>query len=115
MDTAALKKQLQTKKQQLEEELGRFATKDPNLKDDWDTKYPRVPQGNLEEAADEVTEYSTNLHVEFSLETQLKAVTNALERMEKGAYGNCEKCGNAISAERLSVSPEASRCATCAI
>ena len=110
-----LKTQLQTKKEQLESQLSGFATKDPNMKGDWDTKYPRVPQGSLEEAADEVEEYSTNLHVEFSLETQLKDVTDALERIEKGAsYGVCEKCGNAIAIERLRVWPEARLCATCA-
>src|SRR3989338_3496561 len=91
-----LKGKLQAKKQQLENQLGEFATKDPNLKDDWDTKYPRVPQGNLEEAADEVEEYSTKLNVEFTLETQLKDVNAALEKIAKDTYGLCEQCGNPI-------------------
>jgi len=108
-----LQKQLEDKKAQLETQLSEFATKDPNLKDDWDTKFPRVPEGNLEEAADEVEEYSTNLHVEFSLETHLKNITKALERLAQGNYGICEKCGNAIALERLRVSPEARLCAQC--
>lgn len=108
-----LKKQLQAKKAELETQLSEFATKDPNLKDDWDTKYPRVPEGNLEEAADEVEEYSTNLHVEFSLETHLKNINHALERLSQGTYGTCEKCLNAIALERLRISPDASLCAQC--
>jgi len=108
-----LQRQLEAKKIQLETQLSEFATKDPNLKDDWDTKYPRVPEGNLEEAADEVEEYSTNLHVEFSLETHLKNITSALERLAQGKYGICEKCNNPIALERLSVSPEARLCAQC--
>jgi len=108
-----LQRQLQDKKAQLETQLSEFATKDPNLKDDWDTKYPRVPGGNLEEAADEVEEYSTNLHVEFSLETHLKNINSALERLAQGKYGICEKCNNAIALERLYVSPEARWCAQC--
>ena len=108
-----LQKQLQAKKAQLETQLSEFATKDPNIKDDWDTKYPRVPEGNLEEAADEVEEYSTNLHVEFSLETHLKNITSALERLAQGKYGICEKCNSTISLERLSVSPEARLCVQC--
>jgi len=107
------KAQLQTRKEQLEGELSSFATKDPNVKGDWDTKYPRTPEGNLEEAADEVEEYSNTIHVEFSLETQLKNVNDALERIEKGAYGVCEKCNNAISIERLKISPEARLCIQC--
>ena len=108
-----LKSQLQTRKQQLENQLNEFATKDPNLKDDWDTKYPRVPQGNLEEAADEVEEYTTKLNVEFNLETQLKDVNAALSKIEQGNFGICEKCKNPIALERLKVSPEAKLCQSC--
>lgn len=108
-----LKSQLQTKKRQLESQLSEFATKDPNLKDDWDTTYPRVPQGNLEEAADEVEEYSTKLNVEFNLETQLKDVNAALAKIEQGNYGLCQMCKNPIVLERLKVSPEARLCSSC--
>jgi len=110
---AQFKQRLQSKKEDLEKELSSFATPDPNIKGDWDSKYPRVPQGNLEEAADEVTEYSTRLHLEFSLENQLKDITSALENMEKGTYGMCEKCQNSISEERLKASPEARLCTSC--
>ena len=108
-----LKEQLQDKKEQLEKELSGFATKDPKLKDDWDSQYPRTPQGNLEEAADEVEEYSTRLRLEFNLETQLKDINNALERMAKGTYGVCEDCGQQIREDRLRASPEATLCQTC--
>lgn len=108
-----LKSQLQAKKQQLESQLSEFATKDPNLTDDWDTKYPRVPQGNLEEAADEVEEYSTKLNIEFNLENQLKDVNAALASIERGNFGICQMCKNPIASERLRVSPEAPRCSNC--
>ena len=113
MDNSELKKQLETKKQQLEKELSAFATKDPHVKGDWDAKYPRTPQSNLEEAADEVEEYSTRLHLAFNLENQLKDTTSALEKIESGTYGLCEKCQNPISQERLNVSPEARLCGQC--
>jgi len=109
-----LKSQLRTKKQRLESQLSEFATKDPNLKDDWDTKYPRVPQGNLEEAADEVEEYSTKLDLEFNLENQLKDVNAALGKIEQGDYGVCENCQRPIASARLNVSPEARLCSKCA-
>jgi len=108
-----LAEQLRAKKEQLEKELSSFATKDPNLKGDWDSQYPRTPQGNLEEAADEVEEYSTRLNLEFNLETQLKNVTSALEKVARGAYGVCEKCAGQISEERLKASPEARLCEKC--
>ena len=109
----ALTNNLREKKSRLEAQLSSFATKDPNLKDDWDTKYPRVPGSNLEEAADEVEEYSTKLNLEFSLETQLKDVNDALERVAQGKYGLCENCGKEVATERLEVSPEARLCGKC--
>jgi len=110
---AQLKQQLQSRKEEFEKELSSFATPDPNIKGDWDSKYPRVPQGNLEEAADEVSEYSTRLHLEFSLENQLKDINTALDKMEKEAYGVCENCQKPIGEDRLNASPEARTCISC--
>ena len=107
------KKLLENKKGQLEKELSGFATQDPNVKGDWDSKFPKTPEGNIEEAADEVEEYITRVHLEFSLETQLRDVNAALEKIEKNAYGICESCGKNISEDRLNASPEAKRCIQC--
>ena len=102
------------KREQLETELSGFATKDPNLKGDWDSKYPRVPEGGLEEAAGEVEEYATSLPIEHNLETQLQDVENALDKLKQENYGACESCGMHIEEERLLVSPEARFCKMCA-
>jgi len=107
------KKLLEEKKKQLETELSGFATQDPNVKGDWDSKFPKTPEGNIEEAADEVEEYTTRVHLEFSLEKQLRDVNQALEKVEKGTYGICESCGKKISDDRLKASPEAKTCIQC--
>ncbi|MCP6726923.1 MAG: TraR/DksA family transcriptional regulator [Patescibacteria group bacterium] len=111
--TTTLKEDLLEKKKHLEQELSSLAEKDPKIKGDWNAKMPRVPEGNLEEAADEVEEYTTNLHIEFSLEKQLQDVDAALERIKKGTYGKCEKCKKNINLERLKASPEATTCIDC--
>ena len=36
-----LKQKLETEKENIEKQLGKFATKDKKLKDDWDTRFPR--------------------------------------------------------------------------
>lgn len=108
-----LQAELLKKKEHLEKELSVFAKKDPKVRGDWDSQYPRTPGGNLEEAADEVEEYSTRLDLEFNLETQLKNINAALEKAGKGQYGICEKCKNPIDQERLKVSPEARLCGGC--
>jgi DnaK suppressor protein len=40
-------------------------------------------------------------------------VERALERLDEGSYGWCERCGNAIPVERLAAFPSATLCVTC--
>lgn len=40
-------------------------------------------------------------------------VERALERLDEGSYGWCERCGDAIPVERLAAFPSATRCVTC--
>ena len=114
-----LKQKLEKEGITIEEELKKFAKKDEGLKDDWDTRFPKFNGGEtggaaLEKAADEVEEYVTLLPIEYSLEMRLKNINSALEKIARGKYGICEKCGEEISIERLKVSPEAKFCLKCA-
>ncbi|MEX0678762.1 MAG: TraR/DksA C4-type zinc finger protein [Pirellulales bacterium] len=47
-------------------------------------------------------------------EQLLEDVEAALERIEAGAYGNCELCGQKIPKERLDALPQAATCVECA-
>lgn len=44
---------------------------------------------------------------------EMRAVEDALARMDAGSYGDCLECGEPIGALRLSVLPEASLCVGC--
>ena len=82
-----LKKKLEEQKASLEAELGKFAKKDKNLEGDWDTKFPK-PGGSsgssaLEDAADQVTEYSNLLPVEHNMELRLQDIDKALGKIKK--------------------------------
>lgn len=119
MNTKDLKKfkdRLEKTKEELEASLSTFATKDPNLKGDWDSKYPAYsndPNVNLEEEADEVEEYLARLPVEHSYELRVQAIIEALERIKKGTYGTCVNCRTKIPAKRLEAYPEAKVCMKC--
>ncbi len=112
-----IKDRLETEGKAIEKELQRFAVKDEKLKGDWDTKFPKFNGGSggqlLEDEAEEVEEYVTKLPIEHSLETRLKDINLALEKIKKGNYGKCEKCGENIPKERLEVCPEARTCTKC--
>jgi len=111
------KERLEKEKVRLEKILGSFAKKDKDVPGDWDTKFPSMGQGSsgvdLEREANEVEQYSTLLPIEHSLETRLKNISLALERIKNGTYGICEKCQKSISLSRLRISPEARICLRC--
>jgi RNA polymerase-binding transcription factor DksA len=52
--------------------------------------------------------------VKAQSQARLMAVTAALRRLDSGAYGECVRCGNRISFDRLSAMPAATLCSACA-
>ena len=46
-------------------------------------------------------------------QSQLRAVVQALRRIEDGSYGECKDCGGLIPRARLEVNPTAERCTRC--
>ena len=111
------KETLEKEKEALEKELSSFAKKDPEGTDDWNTKYPYFNGGagsqKLEEAADEIEEYMNLLPIEANFEAKIQAINLALEKMEKGTYGICEKCKKDIPLERINAYPAAKNCLEC--
>ena len=112
MNKQEIKEKLEQEKAAIEKQLETFANKDPNIKGDWDSRFPKF-DGNLEEAADEVEEYGSRLPVEFSLETRLRDINLALEKLAQGKYGKCDNCGQDVEKERLEIHPAARFCMKC--
>ena len=108
-----LKGKLEENKNSIQKELESFATQDPNLKHNWDTRYPNREDGDKDDEADEVQEYDNKLSLGYSLELKLKDVNIALEKITEGKYGICENCGKEISEDRLLACPEAKTCLNC--
>jgi DnaK suppressor protein len=46
----------------------------------------------------------------MTLESELEAVEQALERISEGSYGVCVQCGQPIPKDRLDARPQAIRC-----
>jgi DnaK suppressor protein len=49
-----------------------------------------------------------------SLEDQMAAVREALDRLDNGTYGQCQNCGQPIGEARLEAMPETRWCINCA-
>lgn len=43
----------------------------------------------------------------------IKAINDALKRMDDGSYGICEECGDKINLERLKIIPFVKLCVSC--
>lgn len=47
-------------------------------------------------------------------ERRLREIDRTLASVHAGTYGQCERCGQPIAAERLAARPSATTCVTCA-
>lgn len=102
---ASLKERLLEEKKRLEGELSRFADS-TGTAGSYETRIEDMGT-DPDENASEVEEYVDNLGLEQNLESQLRDVTLALEKMDHGTYGVCEVTGDEISRERLEAYPAA--------
>ncbi|HLC41408.1 MAG TPA: TraR/DksA family transcriptional regulator [Methylomirabilota bacterium] len=102
---AHYRKKLLEKQRQLFEEVGRTALYGKGQEDD-----------SIKDLGDQA---STAYNREFLFELGngdrriLKEVTAALQKIEEGSFGSCERCGEAISDKRLEALPFARYCITC--
>ncbi|MEU8341158.1 transcriptional regulator, TraR/DksA family [Actinomadura meyerae] len=90
-----------------------------SLRDDWDGVVEASAQTSVDDEHDPegATIAFERSRIESSLrraEAQLADIDGALARVRDGTYGQCERCGGPIGAERLAARPAARTCITCA-
>jgi DnaK suppressor protein len=64
--------------------------------------------------ADQGAEYEFTLGLLQNQEQTLEEIDEALERVRRGRFGQCEECGAAISKPRLQALPYTRHCVSCA-
>jgi DnaK suppressor protein len=108
-DFTKIRKQLETEKQRLTEELESLQTNVPSSEE----RREGSPFGKREEEATETLELEKRLVLENRTRQELAGIEHALEKFEKGTYGLCDNCGEPIAPERLEALPQASLCVKC--
>jgi RNA polymerase-binding transcription factor len=73
---------------------------------------PELDEG-FADAGQAAAERANLLTLVRSLRDTLRDVEQALDRMEAGTYGTCERCGQPIDEERLEALPAARLCMSC--
>ena len=70
-----------------------------------------IPDEN--DLASELIERDLHIALKGRDRSRLKSLNDAIERIEKGTYGICERCGPTIPEKRLELNPVASCCIEC--
>lgn len=68
---------------------------------------------HIADNATDMIEQEKDLALIGNLRDRLRETEHALQRLDEGAYGICERCGNPIGAERLEALPSATFCIDC--
>ena len=78
-----------------------------------ETEEETYDNNHLADSATATLEREIDYTLEENAENLVRAIDQALERIEDGTYGKCERCGQQIAEERLEAIPHATRCIDC--
>ncbi len=109
-DTERIRLALKERRQELQVEY------DQTLVDITEMQRERLTDSAGDDQADTGTktfEREQEISLANSIKERITQVERALERLDEGGYGWCERCGNPIPVERLAAFPSATLCVTC--
>ncbi|HUG14197.1 MAG TPA: TraR/DksA C4-type zinc finger protein [Thermomicrobiales bacterium] len=72
-----------------------------------------VPSNHMADDGSDFYERERLLRIQVELAERIELVEGALERLDAGTYGRCERCGKQIAAARLKALPFAGHCISC--
>jgi len=104
------KKRLSEIRQQLQGELDSLREQQRTIEAQLDDR----PQFGLGQGDPGATTWEMTLARRQRLESRVEALAEALERIDQGSYGECQRCGAQIDPERLEILPTTALCADCA-
>jgi RNA polymerase-binding transcription factor DksA len=109
---AKLRRRLEDRRAQIVSDVSYMADEIRALGIDQDDENGAL--GNhIAEDGSSVTESERIVVVSEDLQAILAQVNAALERMDEGTYGQCQRCGRSIAAARLEAFPYVAYCIEC--
>jgi DnaK suppressor protein len=109
-DTEKIRAALSDRREELRVEYDQTMTEIADLQRD------RLTDSAGDDQADTGTktfEREQEISLANSIKERITQVERALERLDEGGYGWCERCGNPIPVERLAAFPSATLCVSC--
>lgn len=109
-ETEKIRVALTARRDELQEEYGQTLT------DITELQRERLTDSAGDDQADTGTktfEREQEITLANAILERITQVERALERLDEGSYGWCERCGNPIPVERLAAFPSATLCVSC--
>jgi DnaK suppressor protein len=111
MDDEALKKALVSERERLSREI---ADLDADLSESLEESSEESPYDqHMAETAAVTLDREIDLTLEENARAAIAQIDRALDKLENGDYGVCDKCGKPIGDERLKIAPFATLCIEC--
>lgn len=104
------KKPAKTQLELLEQEREHTIEELQHLRDELSAEFEH---DDVDDAASDLIERDKTQALIVTLEYKLKDIEHAIEQVQSGGYGICERCGNPIDPERLEIFPETTLCVNC--
>jgi RNA polymerase-binding transcription factor DksA len=105
LDLAKFKKLLEDERTRVEDEIKGIESMDRTTSQTEETAELSDYDQHIGDAGTETFERERDLALEEGAEVILRQVEVALQKIEDGAYGVCERCGKPIAAARLEAIP----------
>lgn len=104
---------LAKEEKELTKQLNEVAQKNPAVEGDYEAKVPDYGP-EMDENAQEVTDFERNAALVQELESRLREIRKAREKIAAGTYGKCDSCSADIPRERLQAVLTTALCIDCA-
>ncbi len=109
VDLKMIRAQLERERSHLIQQLAQLEAG----KNSAEEKRESTPFGKRDQGATETAELEKRLTLEKRIRNQLTEVDHAIQKINEGNYGSCERCGHPINPERLEALPTATLCMVC--
>lgn len=113
IDMDAVRQQLEEERDRLNEEREEIESADSENSQAEETGELSDYDDHIGDAASATFERAKDYALLENIEMMLQKVNRALDKVEDGSYGKCDRCGQEIGEPRLEAMPSATLCLKC--
>jgi len=113
LDLPKFRRMLEQERAQLEAQARRILRRDSSADQSDESGELADYDNHPADAATDTFEREKDLAIDKNVGEMLNAIDRALQKIDEGSYGICDRCGKEISKDRLRALPYATFCIEC--